>query len=133
MKTLVKTEKQLNTFRITNKTSYFSEKVNSPVNLIDYKQKSSFEVFNQTTELLGIKYLGKTISKEAKKLGSISKVKIIKNPRVEKENHQMEMENKNFLKILSSTPQTFSDECSKIVKKLMEHKLEIKKFKKSFI
>ena len=37
MKTLVKTEKQLNTFRIKNKTSYFSEKVNSPINLIDFK------------------------------------------------------------------------------------------------
>ena len=68
-------------------------------NLLEKKQKISFEVFNQTTELLGIKYLGKIISSTANKLGAKSKIKIIKNPRTEKETHKMEMENKNFLKL----------------------------------
>ena len=36
--------------------------VQSIVNLINYNQKKSFEVFNQTTELLGIKYIGKIIN-----------------------------------------------------------------------
>ena len=46
--------------------------VKSITNLIKYKQKKTFEVFNQTTELLSIKYLAKTIGKNARKLGSKS-------------------------------------------------------------
>ena len=42
--------------------------VKSIVNLINYNQKKSFEVFNQTTELLGIKYIGKIININAKKI-----------------------------------------------------------------
>ena len=53
----------------------------SIVNLISHKQKNSFEVFNQTTELLGIKYLGEIISKNTSKLAQNQKVKQIKNPR----------------------------------------------------
>ena len=67
----------------------------SITNLINYKQKT-FEVFNQTTELLSIKYLAKTIESNSKKLGSKAKVKFIQNPRVEKEMHNMKMENMNF-------------------------------------
>lgn len=110
-----------------------SDFISSIVNVTSHTPKNSFEVFNQTTELLGIKYLGETIAREARTLGSISKVKTIKNPRVEKETHQMEMENKNFLKLLSSRPKKFSSECRKILKKLMNSKSKIKQFKKSFI
>ena len=65
-------------------------------NLIEYKQIKSFEVFNQTTELLSIRYIGKIICQSAKKLGSKSKIKNIANPRVENEKHNMKMENQNF-------------------------------------
>lgn len=107
--------------------------VHSIVNSITYKQKKSFEVFNQTTELLGIRYLGKTISNTANKLGAKSKIKIIKNPRSEKETHKMEMENKNFLKLLKRKPIKFSKECEKILIKLKKNKKNILNFKKSFI
>ena len=53
--------------------------VRSIVNLTTYKQKKTFEVFNQYTELLCIKDLGATICSAAKKKGSKSTVKIIKN------------------------------------------------------
>ena len=53
--------------------------VKSMINLMNYKQKKSFEVFNQTTEMLGIKYMGITISKHANQIGFKSKVKMIKN------------------------------------------------------
>lgn len=105
--------------------------VKSMVNLIKYKQKKSFEVFNQTTELLGIKYLGTTISKNAKKLGSTSKIKNIKNPRRENETHNMKMVNKNFMKLLNSKPICFSNESKIIMNDLMKNKKKILKFKKS--
>ena len=41
--------------------------VRSMVNLVKYKQKKSFEVFNQTTELLGIKYIGPNYIQSCKK------------------------------------------------------------------
>ena len=105
--------------------------VKSIVNLISYNQKYSFEVFNQTTELLGIKYIGKIIHLNAKKLGSKSKIKFIKNPRVEKEKHNMQMENKKFLKLLKSKPTKFSDECLKILTTLTKYKHNIIKNKSS--
>ena len=40
--------------------------VKSMINLLNYKQKKSFEVFNQTTEMLGIKYIGKTVKQKCK-------------------------------------------------------------------
>ena len=110
-----------------------SDFVKSITNLINYKQKKTFEVFNQTTELLSIKYLAKTITKNANQLGSKSLVKFIKNPRVEKENHNMKMENKNFLKILNSKPKLFNEESKVIIKTLLNNKSKILRFKKSFI
>jgi len=105
--------------------------VKSIVNLISYNQKYSFEVFNQTTELLGIKYIGKIIHLNAKKLGSKSKIKLIKNPRVEKEEHNMQMENKKFLRLLRSKPTKFSDECLRILTTLTKYKHNIIKNKSS--
>ena len=92
--------------------------VRSIVNLTTYKQKKTFEVFNQYTELLCIKNLGAIICSAAKKNGSKSAVKLIKNPRVEKETHQMQMENKKFLKILKSKPIKFSREINFTLKDL---------------
>ena len=110
-----------------------SDFINSIINLINYKQTRSFEVFNQTTELLGIKFLGETIVKESQKLGLISKVRNIENPRVEKETHQMQMTNTRFLKLLRTKPVNFSKECKKILKKLIQYNSIIKKNKKTFI
>ena len=58
---------------------------------------------------------------------------MIKNPRKEKEKHKMEMENKNFLKLLKSKPVVFSKESKIIIKDLLPYKKNIKKFKKSLI
>ena len=107
--------------------------VNSVVNSITYNQVNKFEVFNQTTELLGIKYLGETISKKASKIGLKSKAKQIKNPRKEKESHNMKMENKKFLKLLRGKPKIFKDECEIILTKLYKYKKNIHKYKKSLI
>ena len=107
--------------------------VKSIVNLINYKQKRSFEVFNQTSQLLTIKYLAETIVKNAKKIGSKSNLKMIKNPRVEKEKHNMKMENKLFLNMLKSEPVLFKDESIDIIKTLLRYKNKLTKYKKSFI
>ena len=65
--------------------------------------------------------------------GTKSAVKLIKNPRVEKETHQMQMENKKFLKILKSKPIKFSREINFTLKDLFFNKKEIIKYKKSII
>ena len=77
--------------------------------------------------------MGVTICSAAKKKGSKSTVKIIKNPRVEKETHQMQMENKKFLKILKSKPIKFSKEIGFTLKDLFLNKKEIIKHQKSII
>ena len=107
--------------------------VKSAVNLVKFEPKNSFEVFNQTTELLGIKYMGITISNHARKLGSNSKIKLIKNPRKEKERHNMKMDNKKFLKLLNSKPISFSQESENILKSLILNKKTINKYKDSLI
>ena len=107
--------------------------VKSITNLIKYKQKKSFEVFNQTTELLSIKDLAETIVKNARKFGAKSQVKFIRNPRVEKERHNMKMENKKFLKILDSKPTSFKEESVSIIKILIKNKNRIIKYKESLI
>ena len=107
--------------------------VKSITNLIKYKQKKSFEVFNQTTELLSIKDLAETIGKNARKFGAKSQVKFIRNPRVEKERHNMKMENKKFLKILDSKPTSFKEESVSIIKILIKNKNRIIKYKDSLI
>lgn len=105
----------------------------SMVNLVSYKQKKPFEVFNQTTEMLGIKYIGKTISKNANNIGFKSKIKMIENPRREKESHNMKMENNRFIKLLKSKPISFFSESKIILKSLISYTKTIKKFKKSLI
>ena len=107
--------------------------VKSITNLINYKQKKTFEVFNQTTELLSIKYLAKTIESNSKKLGSKAKVKFIQNPRVEKEMHNMKMENMNFVRILNSNPSTFKKESKTIIKALIKNKSKILRYKNSLL
>ena len=107
--------------------------VKSITNLINYKQKKTFEVFNQTTELLSIKYLAKTIESNSKKLGLKAKVKFIQNPRVEKEMHNMKMENMNFMRILNSNPSTFKKESKTIINALIKNKSKILRYKNSLL
>lgn len=107
--------------------------VHSIVNLIEYKSKKSFEVFNQTTELLSIKHLAAEISKQSNKIGCKSNLNFIKNPRVEKEEHQMKMENEKFLKLLKKKPDYFKNEILDILKSLKRYKRTIMKNKKSFL
>lgn len=107
--------------------------VRSMINLVKYKQTKSFEVFNQMTELLGIKYLALTVQRTAKKLGSKSKVKKIKNPRKEKESHNMQMSNIKFLKLLKRKPINFVQESQSIIKSLINNKHIIQKNKKTLI
>ena len=89
-------------------------------------------MFNQTTEMLGIKYIGKTISKNANNIGFKSKIKMIENPRREK-SPNMKMENNRFIKLLKSKPISFFSESKIILKSLISSTETIKKYKKSLI
>ena len=106
--------------------------VASVVNSVNYKVKG-FEVFNQTSQLLCIKDIAKSISEEATRLGFNSKVKNIKNPRVEKELHKMQMENSKFMKLLNKKPKLFEDEIKNTLSDLSKVSKVIKKFKNRFI
>ena len=87
----------------------------------------------QTSQLLCIKDIAKSISEEATRLGFNSKVKNIKNPRVEKELHQMQMENSKFMKLLNKKPKLFEDEIKNTLSDLSKVSKVIKKFKNRFI
>ena len=81
--------------------------IKSLLNFINCKKLKEKDVYNQYTHLAGIKDLAKLILKSkiiSKNVGLTN----IKNPRVENETHQMRMENKNFLKILRSKPESLN-------------------------
>ena len=67
-----------------------------------------------------------------KKIGSKSNLKMIKNPRVEKEKHNMKMENKLFLNMLKSEPVLFKDE-SIHIKTLLRYKNKLTKYKNFYL
>jgi len=101
--------------------------VKSLKNFILYPPKKG-GVYNQMTKIVSIKKISEYISqnKSFKKL----KVRHIKNPRVENENHKMKMENNKFLNILRSKPESFRktiNETIEILKKL-NAKIDEKKF-----
>ena len=66
-----------------------------------------------------------------KKLGSKSKIKLIKNLESKKKNTICKWKIKNFLKLLKSRPTKFSDECFKILTTLIKYKSNIIKNKSS--
>ena len=107
--------------------------VRSTINLISSKQKNSFEVLNQTTELLCIRDIAELVSKESKLLGFNCKINFLTNPRIEKESHRMEMENSKFLKVLKKRPDNFRFELKNILKTLARNKITIEKYKKILI
>ncbi len=56
-----------------------------------------FEIFNQTSGPVGIGEIAEAIENNAREMGLRVEVEHIENPRVEKEEHQMVMENQRFI------------------------------------
>ncbi len=74
--------------------------VESIDNSIKLKIDNKYHVYNQLSETISINQISKMI----KQIYPSTKIKHIKNPRIEKEEHNMKMDNKKFLKILKKKP-----------------------------
>jgi len=87
------------------------------------KKERKFEVFNQYTLLISPKELAEAVKEACQAFNIPVAVTHIKNPRVEKEDHHMIMENKGFLtRLLRKTPETLDDCIRRTIKKLLPYK-----------
>ncbi|MFC1866663.1 NAD-dependent epimerase/dehydratase family protein [Thermodesulfobacteriota bacterium] len=78
----------------------------SVVAAVRSKQKGKFKVYNQCTETVSIINLAAAIKNAAEKIGIDAVLKNIPNPRVEKEDHKMEIANEGFLGLIGNPKQT---------------------------
>ena len=89
----------------------------------EMKKERKFEVFNQYTLLISPKELAEAVKEACQAFNIPVAVTHIKNPRVEKEDHHMIMENKGFLtRLLRKTPETLDDCIRRTIKKLLPYK-----------
>ena len=80
--------------------------VDSLYNVLKFKNKNKFHIFNQYSETLSIVQISNLIKKVAKKFKIEVNIKNVKNPRTENETHKMTMMNSKFLKILKRKPRS---------------------------
>ena len=84
--------------------------VQSLINAIDYDFQEKYTILNQTTTSVSITNLAHMITNFTK-----GKVAHIPNPRKEKEDFQMQFENKEFLKVLGRKPTQIEDDIKKMI------------------
>ena len=100
--------------------------IKSFINFVKIGKVVNSSVFNQYTHLLGIKTLANTIA--SSNYITKTKIKNIKNPRIENESHNMRMHNKNFLKILKSKPESLKKTINKTIEILKNNNCKFKSF-----
>jgi nucleoside-diphosphate-sugar epimerase len=91
------------------------------------------EVYNQTTHPVSIKKLGKTIEEKAQAQGFNTQVKHYENPRDEKEDHKMEVENDKFMELLGKQKQEIGEGIEDIIDSISDHKDRIEKHEDRFL
>lgn len=91
------------------------------------------KVYNQVTEAVSITDLALAIKKSAEKLNINVEVKHIPNPRIEKEEHKMVIENEEFMKLLGNQFHTMETCTDQILKDLIEYKDIIKSHEDRFL
>jgi len=96
--------------------------VQSNVNAVKLEAANTFEVYNQTTELISIVDVAKSIVEGANKLGVAAEMKHIPNPRVEKEEHQMTIDTTNFSKLLPESKYDVASGVYQTLKSLLPYK-----------
>jgi len=107
--------------------------VESLVNAVKLPRDHKVTVYNQTAELFAIADLASAIQKAADKLGFKADIQFIPNPRVEKEEHDMHMENQNFLKLLNKKPEKLEANIASIMQKLYGVRETIQKYRHTFL
>lgn len=95
--------------------------------------KGKFLVYNQTTETVSIKDMAYGIRDAAKKEGIEVEVSHIENPRVEDEEHKMEMDNDQFLTLLPGKPTVYEDIIDDMIKGLVPCRELMAQYKSRFM
>lgn len=106
----------------------------SIVNSVKMEKEKSFEVFNQESLLVSPKDLGNAVKKACANAGIDVQLSHISNPRVEKEDHQMEMDNSGFMnKLLKKEPQPLQQSIDQMVNSIIPYKETIKQYQISML
>jgi nucleoside-diphosphate-sugar epimerase len=99
--------------------------VRSLINFLDQKESKISMVYNQYTHMVGIKKIAKLVLKSPL-ISKNANLKNIKNPRVENETHQMRMENRNFIKVLKTKPESLKKTIIKTIELLKKNDAKFK-------
>jgi nucleoside-diphosphate-sugar epimerase len=106
----------------------------SIINSVKMKKEKSYEVFNQESLLVSPKDLGNAVKKACESVDIDVQLSHISNPRVEKEDHQMEMDNSGFInKLLKKEPQTLQQSINQMINSIIPYKETIKQYQKSML
>ena len=107
--------------------------VNSTVHVVKKELNGNMEVFNQALGAVSVIELATGIQKGAAKVGQKVELKHIPNPRVEKEEHKMEIDNAKFLKLLGRKPEGIEESLQEVMVTLQKYKGTIIAYKDRFL
>jgi UDP-sulfoquinovose synthase len=91
------------------------------------------QVFNQTTRPVAIVELAETIEDVAQEMGLNTEVKHYENPRDEKEDHKMEVENDKFMDLIGNQETTLEEGVRDILETLVENQERIENHEDRFL
>lgn len=94
---------------------------------------SGHTVLNQTTETISIKQMAEAVRDAAGRKGITVEVNHIENPRVEDEEHKMEMDNSGFMKLLPDCNPDFEREVAAMIDTLLPYKKVFEAYKDRFL
>lgn len=78
--------------------------VESVVRAVKVPSSNSFNIYNQMTGAIRIADLAQLVQKASDKLGLKAEVVHVSNPRIEKEDNEIEIDNRGFVKLLHKSP-----------------------------
>ena len=107
--------------------------VQSLVHAVKLPANHRMEVYNQTTDVISIGRIAELICEYGKEMGVAAEVIHIPNPRVEKEEHEMEMENAKFLKLLGEIRMPLEEGIRQTLKSLLPYRGVFIQHKECFI
>ncbi len=107
--------------------------VESLVRCVELPRDKKLSVYNQTTELFSIVQLANAIKTAADKFKFDAQISFIPNPRVEKEEHDMQMENAKFLALLGKKPSALEPNIVTMIEKLLPYRDTLIQYKNTFI
>ncbi|MGM0904663.1 MAG: NAD-dependent epimerase/dehydratase family protein [Bacillota bacterium] len=109
-----------------------NDAVTSIVNAVHMKKERKFEVFNQYSLLISPKELAEAVESSCKTFKIPVEISHVSNPRIEKEDHNMIMENSGFLnRLLKKTPETLTNCIEDTIKRLVPFKETIVQYNES--